>query len=64
MLTGAHCEVIVLGFVTGTHCEVVLDPCLKSHCKEGSTCVGTEYGGFVCQCPENMEGEFCEYGKP
>lgn len=54
----------MLGFVTGTHCEVVLDPCLKSLCNEGSTCVRRDDGGFVCQCPDNMEGEFCENGKP
>lgn len=53
-----------MDLVTGPLCEVMMDPCMKSLCKEGSTCVGTEDGGFTCHCPENMEGEFCENGKP
>lgn len=56
-------EVVFTWTVAGALCEVMLDPCLRSMCKEGSTCVVTEDGGFECQCPENMEGEFCEYGR-
>ncbi|XP_069117853.1 agrin-like isoform X2 [Argopecten irradians] len=47
---------------SGNNCEIVLNPCVSAVCQHGATCRQT-LEGYECVCPDNREGEFCEYEK-
>ncbi|KAL5014686.1 hypothetical protein ScPMuIL_008956, partial [Solemya velum] len=47
---------------TGENCEVSLNPCSSDPCNKNAICVQND-GGFLCICPDEREGELCEYEK-
>ena len=48
-------------FFSGQFCELAANPCQSFPCLNNGICVESPIlEGFVCQCPKNYKGVFCE----
>lgn len=61
-----HCIDLPEGFkcvcepgYSGRQCEVEVDVCGNSNCSKGSTCL-RGFQSYVCLCPQNLTGRYCE----
>ena len=50
----------IICFIGTTSAEEMENSCeLVSRCEHGTACVGS-HDDYYCDCPEGLEGEFCE----
>ncbi|XP_071824179.1 uncharacterized protein [Apostichopus japonicus] len=45
---------------TGQTCSQRTNPCSSTPCQNGGTCVQISVTGFLCQCPNQFEGDRCQ----
>ena len=38
------------------------NPCMTMPCRNGGTCRQTSADSYVCECPQNLTGKYCEIG--